>query len=48
MAFFASVEASYVCIHLANQSCASTGDSELGRVSSGCITIPSLSMFGGS
>ena len=33
------------CIH---QSCASSGDSELGRVSSGWITSPSLSKFGGS
>ena len=31
-----------------NQSCVSSGDSELGRVSSGWITSPSLSKFGGS
>ena len=30
------------------QSCASSGDSELARVSSGWITSPSLSEFGGS
>ena len=29
------------------QSCACSGDSELGRVSSGWITIPSLSKFSG-
>ena len=38
MAFFASV----------NQSFASSGDSELGRVSLGWITSPSLSKFGGN
>jgi len=31
-----------------NQSCASSGDSELSRVSSGWITSPSLRKFGGS
>jgi len=31
-----------------NQSCASSGDSGLGRVSSGWITSPSLSKFSGS
>ena len=31
-----------------NQFCASSGDSELGRVSSGWITNPSLSKFGGN
>jgi hypothetical protein len=31
-----------------NQSCASSGDSELRRVSSGWITSPFLSEFGGS
>ena len=45
VAFFASVKASSVCIH---QSCASSGDSELGRVSSGWIISPSLGAFGGS
>jgi hypothetical protein len=81
VAFFASVKAGSVCIHLScpvcihgvrsrlfcgNEgcnlpevsitsflplqywSCASSGDSELGRVSSGRITSPSLSEFGGS
>ena len=39
MAFFASV----------NQSCASSGDSELGRVNLGWITSPPpLSKFGGN
>jgi len=31
-----------------DQSCTSSGDSELSRVSSGWITSPSLSRFGGS
>ena len=53
VAFFAGAEASSVCIHLTclvclYQSCASSGDSELGRVSSGWLTSPSLSNFGGS
>ena len=40
---------SRVTAALANfQSCASSGDSELGSVSSGWITSPSLSKFGGS
>ena len=41
MEFFASVKAISVGI-------ASSGDSELGRVSSGWITSPSLSKFGAS
>ena len=48
MAFFTSVEASSVCIRLSCQSCASSGDSELGRISSGWITSLSLCKFGGS
>ena len=40
------------CKNFANlnstQSCSSSGDSELGRVSSGWITSPSLNKFGGS
>jgi len=38
----------YDIFSFVNQSCASSGDSELGRVSSGWITSPSLSKFGGS
>jgi hypothetical protein len=51
VAFFAGVKASSFCIHLSclvYQSCAFSGDSELCRVSSGWITSPSLSKFGGS
>jgi len=35
-------------VRIGNRSCASSGDSEFGRVSSGWITSPSLSKFGGS
>jgi len=37
-----------ITVSFVNQSCASYGDSELGRVSSGWVTSPSLSKFGGS
>ena len=36
------------CKNFASQSCASSGDSEMGSLSSGWITSPSLSKFGGS
>jgi len=35
-------------VSFVNQFCASSGNSELGRASSGWITSPSLSKFGGS